>query len=72
MDINPQLYYVRMDNDGGFFVAGSVSFAKKDFPFQVSVFANQKLNKNYPAIGDNFLFSLSLSYSFYKELFVKK
>lgn len=72
INIDPQLYYVRMDSDGGFFAAAGLTLAKKKFPFQLSVFANQKLKKNNPVIGDDFMWSLSLSYSFYQQLFTKK
>ena len=66
LHFNPQIYYVRMDKDDVCFAATSLTLSKKDFPVTLSGFMNKKLTTNRP-IGGNFLWSMSLTYSFFKK-----
>lgn len=68
--LNPQVYYVRMDDDNVCFAATSLTLSKKEFPLTISCFINKKLTTNKP-VGDDFLWNLSLSYTFHQKFFSK-
>lgn len=67
---NPQLYYLRMDDRGGYYVTATVTLAKKDFPLSVQSIINQAIQTELVA-KRNFVWNLSLVYSFRKNFTVK-
>ncbi|MDH6358899.1 hypothetical protein [Parabacteroides sp. PF5-9] len=71
MSFNPQIFYVKMDKPHGFYVAAGVTLSKKDFPVSVSGFINHKIKTDI-LVGSNLLWNVSVSYSFYNELFAAK
>jgi hypothetical protein len=70
MKLNPQIYYLNMDNIDGFYFNSTLTFARTNSPVSVSAMINQPIKTNIVA-GNEFLWNLSLIYSFNKE-YVKK
>lgn len=63
--LNPQLYYLKLDLQGGYFFTSSLTIAKKNFPLSVSSIINKKINSNISG-SKNLLWNVSLVYSFNK------
>jgi hypothetical protein len=66
MRINPQVYYLRMADDDGFYVNTSLSLAKRNFPFSISALVSRAIQTDIQA-GELFLWNVGLVYSFNKE-----
>ena len=66
MRFNPQIYYLYMDNIDGFYINSTLTFARRNFPVSVSAMINNPIKTNIDA-GDEFLWNVSLIYSFNKE-----
>jgi hypothetical protein len=66
INVNPQLYYLKLDDEGGFFITSSLTVAKKNFPFSVSSIINKRIESNIPGTKD-FVWNISLVYSFSKK-----
>lgn len=66
MKFHPQLYYLRMDAEDGFYVTASLSLARKDFPLSVQTIVNQPITTTIPG-GDKFVWNISLIYAFHRE-----
>jgi hypothetical protein len=64
--VNPQLYYLRMDNIGGFYVTSTFVLTKKNFPLSVSSIINKVINTDITASKD-FVWNVTLTYAFNKE-----
>ena len=67
---NPQVYYLKMDENGGIYFNSTLALARRDFPLSVSALINKTIQTEIP-LGDDFSWSLSLIYTFNKE-FVEK
>jgi hypothetical protein len=67
---NPQLYYLRMDDLGGYYVTTTITLAKRDFPLSVQSIINQAIQTDLVA-KHNFVWNLSLVYSFRKNFSLK-
>lgn len=66
LKFNPQVYYLKMaDKDGAYF-SSSLTLAKRNFPLSVSTLFNQTIKTEILA-GKNFIWNISLTYSFNKE-----
>ncbi len=63
--ISPQLFYLKMDNIDGFYVASGFSLAKRNFPFSASAMINKTIKSEIS--GDDFLWNVSIIYSFNKK-----
>lgn len=70
ISITPQIYYLKIDSADGFYFASTLSLQKQNFPFSVSTMFNQKIKSDI-AGGQDFLWNVSLIYSFNKQ-FIKK
>jgi hypothetical protein len=70
MRFNPQVYYLNMDNINGFYFNSTLILAKRSFPLSVSAMINEPIKTNIAA-GNNFLWNVSLIYSFNKEYIEK-
>lgn len=70
MRFNPQVYYLRMDENDGFYFNATLTLAKRNFPLSVSSLINQTIQTEIP-VGEDFLWNVSLIYTFNKE-FVEK
>jgi hypothetical protein len=66
MRFNPQIYYLKMDENDGFFFTSSLTLAKKSFPVSISSIINKPIQTNIPASKD-LIWNLSLIYSFNNE-----
>ena len=69
--LNPQVYYLNIENTDGFYFSGSMSIVKKDFPVYISAMFNNPIHTNIPA-GNEFLWNVSLTYTFNKEYLENK
>ena len=68
---NPEAYFLRMDELGGFFAAQSISIGHKKFPVHVSSMMNKSLEKDNEIPAEDFDWNISLVYSF-RNNFTKK
>lgn len=66
MKFYPQVYYLRMDAEDGFYITASLSLAIKDFPLSVQAIVNQPFTTTIPG-GETFVWNVSLVYAFYRE-----
>lgn len=66
MKFYPQVYYLRMDAEDGFYITASLSLARKDFPLSVQAIVNQPFTTTIPG-GDTFVWNVSLVYAFNRE-----
>lgn len=67
---NPQVYYLKIDKDDGFYFNGVLTLAKQNFPLSVSTLINKAIRTEIPA-GKNFIWNVSLTYTFAND-YVKK
>ncbi len=63
--LNPQVYYLNMDNTDGFYINTIAAISRKDFPFSVTCLVNNPIRTNI-LTGNEFLWNVSLIYSFSK------
>jgi hypothetical protein len=66
LKFHPQVYYLRMDAEDGFYITASLSLARRDFPLSVQTIMNQPITTTIPG-GDDFVWNLSLIYTFNRE-----
>jgi hypothetical protein len=64
MKFNPQVYYLKMDNDDGFYFSSALTLAKRNFPLSISSLINQSIQTTIPSNYNNFVWNVSLIYSF--------
>ncbi|HMQ59492.1 MAG TPA: hypothetical protein PKE06_02435 [Flavilitoribacter sp.] len=65
LKFNPQFFYLKTDEKDGYFVAGGLTLARKDFPISVSTLMNKAIRTNIAT--KNFDWNISLAYSFGKN-----
>jgi hypothetical protein len=70
MRFNPQIYYLKMDANDGFYANATLFLAKRNFPFSVSAMGNRTIQTNIP-VGEDFIWNISLIYSFNKDYVIK-
>lgn len=68
---NPQFYYIRMDDLGGFFTAQSITLGDNRFPVSISTLMNISLESENEIPAKDFDWNISLVYSF-KNSFIKR
>jgi hypothetical protein len=66
----PQLYYLKMDKNSGYYFNSSVSLVRRNFPVTISSLINKTIKTDIP-VGKDFLWNVSIAWSFNKE-YVKK
>ncbi|TAL61662.1 MAG: hypothetical protein EPN88_14480 [Bacteroidetes bacterium] len=66
MRFNPQVYYLKMADKHGIYFSSSLTLAKRNFPLSVSSLINKTIQTEISA-SKNFLWNVSLTYSFNKE-----
>ena len=59
----PSVYYLKMDENHGFYVNAGLSLAKRNFPLSVSTLVNKTIHTEIP-VGEDFLWNVSLVYTF--------
>lgn len=62
LKMNPQVYYLRMDKNEGFYVTSNLAFARSSFPLSFSTAINRALQSDIA--GRKFDWNVSLVYSF--------
>lgn len=63
---NPQFYYLRLDEEDGFYFTSTLTVARKNFPLSVSAIVNQVIRSNITG-SKNFVWNVSLVYAFHKK-----
>ncbi len=63
--LNPQFYYLRIDDTGGFYTAASLTLARQEFPFSVSTMINKAIKSDIAT--KDFDWNVSLNYAFGKN-----
>jgi hypothetical protein len=58
----PQFYYLKLDENDGVYVAGSLTLARRKFPFSISAMMNKAIDSTIPA--KDFDWNVSLNYAF--------
>ena len=60
--VNPQFFYLKVDDTSGYYVNSAFTFSKGNFPVNFQAFFNQKIKSTVP--GDDLVWNLSLLYTF--------
>ncbi|RXK46559.1 hypothetical protein [Aquirufa rosea] len=63
--INPQLFYLIMDENKGTYATLTLTLARKNLPLSISSIINQKINSTIP--GNDFVWNIALVYQFQKK-----
>lgn len=58
--LNPQIYFLKMDDRQGFYTTETLTLSHKKLPFFISSVLNEKLSSDIP--GDDFVWNISLHY----------
>lgn len=66
LGFKPQVYYLQLDNQDGYFTSAAVSVLKKNFPITISAIFNKKINTNI--VTKDFVWNISLNYNFNQNL----
>ncbi len=70
MRLNPQVYYLNMDEKDGLYFNATLVLARKNFPLSVSALINRSIQTEIPA-KDDFLWNVSLVYTFNRQYIEK-
>lgn len=65
LSLNPQLYFLKIDNDRGAYVTSTFTLRKKEFPLVFQSVINQKIKSE--VAGEDLLWNIGLVYSFNKK-----
>ncbi len=63
LNITPQIYYLYLYGEEGFYVTSAFTLAKRDFPLSLSSTIN-KVVKTEITAGNDFIWNITLTYSF--------
>ena len=63
---NPQVYYLKMDIDHGYYFNSTFSLARRNFPLSISALINTVIKTDIH-VGEDFLWNVGLIYSFNKK-----
>ena len=66
MKFAPQVFYLKMDNQDGYYVTSAITLAKKNLPFTIQSIMSKAINTSIVAKSD-FVWNVSLIYSFNKK-----
>lgn len=62
LKLTPQVYYLQMDTNDGFYATSAFTLTKKDFPVAISSVVNKKIQSSIPS--EDFVWNVSLIYAF--------
>ncbi|WP_339656654.1 hypothetical protein [uncultured Maribacter sp.] len=62
-NLSPQVYYLTLDDDQGYYAVAFITLAKKDFPLSISSILNKAIDTQISP-EDDFIWNVSLNYSF--------
>ena len=68
---NPQLYYLKMDKEDGFYCNATLTLLKRNFPVSIAGLINKSIKTEISA-GEDVLWNVGLIYSFNKKYFEKQ
>jgi len=71
INVIPQFYYLKQDQRDGYYFTSEFHLAKKNFPLSLSSIINTPIESNIIG-GQDFVWNISLIYSFNKKQFVEK
>jgi hypothetical protein len=60
MKVSPQIYYLRLDDNVGYYATSTFTLAKKNFPLAISSIINKKIQSEIPS--DDIVWNVSLVY----------
>lgn len=63
LNLSPQVYYLKIDDIDGFYIASSTTLGKRNFPFSISSIINHTLKTEIKE-NPELLWNVSLNYSF--------
>ena len=63
--LNPQIYYLKMDSNDGYYYTASATISKSSLPFSIQGTLNNPIKSNIKG-GQSFVWNMSLIYSFNK------
>jgi hypothetical protein len=63
---NPQVYFLKMDKNSGYYFNSTITLARRKFPLSASALFNKTIRTEIP-LGENFLWNVSLIYTFNKK-----
>ena len=66
MKFTPQVYYLKMDQQDGFYFTSALTLANRKFPLSISSVINKIIQTKITA-GQNFVWNVSLIYTFNKK-----
>jgi len=66
LKFTPQVYYLKMDQQDGFYVTSALTLANRKIPFSISTMFNKIIETKITA-SKNFVWNVSLVYSFNKK-----
>jgi hypothetical protein len=66
MKFNPQVYYLKMDSEDGYYANATLTLARRNFPLSISTLVNRTIKTEIP-VGEDFIWNVSLIYSFNNE-----
>lgn len=66
MKLAPQFYYLKLDQQDGFYFSAALTLANRNSPFSISTIINKSIQNNITASKD-FIWNASLIYSFHKK-----
>jgi len=66
MKFTPQVYYLKMDKQDGYYFTSALTFANRKFPLSISGVINKIIQTKIIA-SKNFVWNVSLIYSFNKK-----
>jgi hypothetical protein len=64
--LTPAFYYLKLDQQDGFYFTASMTLARKNFPISLSSIINKTIQSDITG-NKNFTWNVSLAYSFYKK-----
>jgi len=70
MGFSPQVYFLKMDKDHGYYFNSTLTLARKNFPLSFSSLFSKTIHTEIP-VGENLLWNVSLVYTF-NNSYVKK
>jgi hypothetical protein len=71
ISVIPQFYYLKQDEQDGYYFTSEFHLAKKNFPLSVSSIINKPIESNIIG-GQEFVWNISLIYSFNKKQYIEK
>jgi len=70
MRFNSQVYYLKMDVYDGYYLNATLTLVNRKFPLSVSTLINKAIKTEIP-VGEDFLWNVSLIYTFNKNYIEK-